>query len=295
MRLRALAGCACGVALLLSGCGGTEEPAESKASADPALKKLLPEKVRSSGVVRGASSFSSPPLYTFAGDGKTPSGVLVELVENAADHLGVKVRWSQIPYSGIVPAMDSGKIDISGAQFSATEANLKAVNILSVYRNTVALLIPRAGKESYDSMTGACGKKFAVIRGATIEPPAVAKVDEACSAAGKDEVSTVPFASSLDALTAIKAGRVDGYVGSQAQTTYLSKQSRGTLATVLAGKFEYYGSGFAISKDQAQLAKAFRAAFDASIEDGSYGKIMHSWKMPETLSSRHADLNVRAQ
>ncbi|MEV5559266.1 transporter substrate-binding domain-containing protein [Nonomuraea wenchangensis] len=288
-----------GLAASACGGGGDAKPTQAAPAAqgDSALVELLPEDIKKSRVVKGGSSFTTPPLYTFEADGKTPSGVLIKLIENAAEHMGVTVEWSQIPYAGIIPGMNSGKIDISGSQFSATAANLEAANILSVYKNTVALVVPAKEKTSYTEgdLTGACGRDLAVVRGSTIEPPAVEKINTVCRDAGKPEAKSVPFGGAADALTAIKAGRVDGFLLSYASAVYDSEKSSGEFATVFGGQFEKYPSGFAIQKDQTRLAEAFRAAFDATIKDGSYAKIMESYNMPADLYATEAGLNEQAQ
>jgi polar amino acid transport system substrate-binding protein len=263
--------------------------------ADPALVKLVPGDLRSAGAVNGASSFTTPPLYTFAEDGRTPSGVLIQLVENAAARLGLKVSWSQIPYSGIVPAMDAGKVQISGSQFSVTPPNLKAANILSIYKNTVGLSVLARNKGSYGDLTGACGRTFAIIRGATIEPPALAKINTACRAAGRPPARSAAYAGSADAYTAVRARRADGFLDSLAAATYATKRTEGLFAVAFAGRFDLYESGFAIAKRRTDLAEAFRAAFQAAIRDGSYQKIMARWGMPTTLYATEPRLNAKVR
>ncbi|WP_160573831.1 transporter substrate-binding domain-containing protein [Actinomadura physcomitrii] len=281
---------------LLTACGGGTSDKAGKSttlpSADPALVKLVPHDIRSAGVVKGASSFTTPPLYTFADDGKTPSGVLVQLVDNAAALLGLKVSWSQIPYAGIVPALNSGKADLSGSQFSSTAANLQAANILSIYKNTVGLSVLAKNKGTYGDLTGACGKTFAVIRGSSIEAPALAKIDAACRSAGRPAARSAAYAGAADAYTAVRSGRVDGFLDSLAPANEVTERTKGVFAVAFAGRFDVYDSGFAIAKRRPDLAKAFAAAFDASLKNGSYQKIMARWKMPQVLYASKAQLNV---
>lgn len=284
-------------AVVLSACGTSTDSTSQGAPAvqvDPQLTAKLPKSIQDSKVVKGASSFTTPPLYTFADDGKTPSGVLIELIENAAAHMGVKVDWQQIPYAGIVPALDSGKADLSGSQYSSTPENLGAANIVSVYRNTVALVVPTADKGKYGDLAGACGTRIAVVRGSTIEPPALAKIDAACRTAGRPVTQSTPFAGAADALTALKAGRVDGFMLSYASAVYNARQAGATFATVLGGQFARYPSGFAVAKSQTEVAAAFTAAFDASLKDGSYAAIMKKWNVPAEMYSDQIGLNVPA-
>ena len=276
----------------LSACSSsksTDSSPGTTAKADPSLAGLLPADVKKSGVVLGASSFTTPPLYTFESDGKTPSGVLVQLIENAAAHMGVKVRWSQLPYAGQVPALESGKIQITGSQYSATTENKASTNIVSVYKNTLALVVPAKKKADYTSLSDACGKSFAAPLGSTIEAHALDVVNKSCDSSHKSKL--VRFPSAPAALTAIKSGRVDGYFYSLASANYAVKQSPSDFATVFTDEFEKYNSGFAVAKDATQLADAFAAAFNATIKDGTYAEIMKKWDMASSLYSTSSSVN----
>ena len=114
--------------------------------ADPALAELLPDDIRERGAVTAGSPLSSQPLYFRTGDTGEPTGLTVDFVATASAILGLRVEWLQLPYAGLPPALLSRKIDVAAAQFSPTPENLKAINVISLYRTATSVLMYKAAR-----------------------------------------------------------------------------------------------------------------------------------------------------
>jgi polar amino acid transport system substrate-binding protein len=287
--LLALAGCSGA-----SGSGGSATPTASSVAVDSKAVALLPKDIQKSKVVNGGGPFDTAPLYFYdiSGGDKKESGLLIDLIDNAAKHLGITVNWTQLPYASIIPGMNAGKVDVAGGQFSSTTANLAAANLVSIYRNTVAFVIPADKKSKYKTLTDICGTNIAVARGSTIEQPAIDTVNKKCDAAGKPEATVTLYDGSASVLTAVKAGRADSYILSEVSAVYQATTDSASFATAFGGEFQNYNSGFAINKTEPEVAAAFTAAFNDSIKDGSYAKIMKKYNVPDNLHIKTALLNA---
>lgn len=92
---------------------------------------------------------SYPPFETIGPDGQ-PSGISVELARGLAEKVGRPVQIENIPFTGLIPALKTGKIDAIISSMTATPERAKAVAFSDPYLTTgLAALVP-AGSETTD-------------------------------------------------------------------------------------------------------------------------------------------------
>lgn len=112
---------------------------------------------------------SYPPFETIGSDGR-PTGMSVELAEALGRHLGRPVQVENMPFTGLIPALKSGKIDLIISSMTATPERAKAVAFSDPYLTTgLAALVPdpstTAGLADLDQV----GKTVVVRQGTTGE------------------------------------------------------------------------------------------------------------------------------
>ncbi|HKU11619.1 MAG TPA: transporter substrate-binding domain-containing protein [Sinomonas sp.] len=285
-------GAVASLALLLGACGNSTSAGSSGAAAsasstvDPGLAKLVPDDIRSKGTLAGGASFDTQPMNFYA-QGNKPDGVIIDLLDGAAAKLGLSIKWSQIPYSGLVPALQSKRVDIAGAQISKTPENNGVVNLLAFYKASSSLLVP-AGKD-YVSDTDACGTRFGLTTGSTVNKNIADSINNECKAAGKPALQYLYYQSFNAGEDAIKAGRIDSFLNSTPQIQLAVKADK-SLASTLVGKIAARETGVALPKEYTQLTQAFQSAFNAMIADGSYKKILDKWDLA-TMAVDKAEIN----
>lgn len=291
IRAAVVTGVVASLALFVSGCsnsaaGSTAATKSAASTADPSLAKLVPADIRSKGTLAGGASFDTQPM-NFLNQGNKPAGVIIDLLDGAAAKLGLSIKWSQIPYSGLIPALQSKRIDIAGAQISKTPENDGVVNLLAFYKISSSLLVP-AGK-NYKSQTDACGTKFGITTGSTVNKNIADAINNACKAAGKAELQYLYYQSFAAGEDALKSGRIDSFLNSTPQILLAAKADKSVHAT-LVGKFGARDTGVALPKEDTALTKAFQAAFDAMIADGEYKKILAKWDL-SSMAIDKAEIN----
>ena len=112
---------------------------------------------------------SYPPFETIGPDGQ-PSGISVEIARGLAEHLGRPLRVENIPFTGLIPALKSGKIDLILSSMTATPERAKAVAFSEPYLTTgLAALIPKDSKASNLAEIDRAGNTVIVRQGTTGE------------------------------------------------------------------------------------------------------------------------------
>lgn len=278
------------LALMMGACAnGTAASSSSptgSTGAAASLAKLVPDDIRSKGTLAGGASFDTQPM-NFYSPGNKPDGVIIDLLNAAAGRLGLSIKWSQIPYAGLIPALQSKRVEIAGAQISKTSSNDGVVNLLAFYKASSSLLVP-AGK-NYSSDTDACGTRFGLTTGSTVNKNIADSINKECKDAGKPELQYLYFPSFNAGQDAVRAGRIDSFLNSTPQIQLAVKDDK-SLAATLVGKIAARETGVALPKEYSALTQAFQSAFNAMIADGSYKKILDKWDL-STMAVDKAEIN----
>ncbi len=92
--------------------------------------------------LRVGMELSYPPFETIGPDGQ-PTGVSVELSRGLAEYLGRPLVIENIPFTGLIPALKSGKIDVIISSMTASPERAKAVSFSDPYLTTgLGALVP---------------------------------------------------------------------------------------------------------------------------------------------------------
>ncbi|MCL2780592.1 MAG: transporter substrate-binding domain-containing protein, partial [Actinomycetia bacterium] len=144
------------------GSGSGSAPATGAAQVDQTIRAMVPQQFIDAGYLDGGANFQAPPLAMYEADGKTPTGAMVTLVEHAAGLMGLTVKWQQLAFADQVPAMQAGKIVVSGSASAANAASFAASNEIGVFYNNESILVPVDKASSYNETNDVCGKNLAV-------------------------------------------------------------------------------------------------------------------------------------
>src|SRR5512140_1739580 len=107
------------LSLVLSACGGT-----SAANHLEAIKKA--------GVIKVGTSADYPPFESVDSSGNK-IGFDIELMNEVAKRLGVKVEWVDMPFDSLIAAVQEGKIDASISAFNYSEERDKMIDFSDAY------------------------------------------------------------------------------------------------------------------------------------------------------------------
>jgi polar amino acid transport system substrate-binding protein len=129
--------------------------------------------------LRVGMDLSYPPFETIGPDGR-PAGISVDLAAALAEDLGRPLQIENIPFTGLIPALRSGKIDLILSSMTATEERAKTVAFSDPYLTTgLALLVPHDSAITDGSVLDHPGRTVVVRQGTTGEVFARKNLQEA--------------------------------------------------------------------------------------------------------------------
>ena len=129
--------------------------------------------------LRVGMDLSYPPFEIIGPDGQ-PTGISVDLARALAAGIGRPLVVENIPFTGLIPALKSGKIDLIVSSMTATPERAKSVAFSDPYLTTgLALLIPATATAAGLADLDQPGQTIVVRQGTTGEVFARANVHQA--------------------------------------------------------------------------------------------------------------------
>jgi polar amino acid transport system substrate-binding protein len=223
------------------------------------------------GEISFCSDLTSPPLEFLDAEQK-PVGAEIEIGTALAASMGVKARWANTAFNGIIPALQAKQCDAILSQLYIKPEREKVVDFVP-YLNSSNTVVVKEGAP-FSGIDALCGKKAAAQTGTT----AADYFKEATAKCSGKGIDVRLFAKDSDALQQLKIGLVDAYGTTLETAAYVMKQQPGQFA--MAGDpFGAITCGIATRKDAAAVHDAVTKALQAIRADGTYDKILATWNL----------------
>ena len=264
-----------GAAMLLAvmtGCGKkdtTQEPENNDTQQEeqqPTEPDTLLEQIKAKGkVVVGTEAQYAP--YEFKDLDANFAGCDMWLAQQIADSLGVELEVVDMAFDGIIPAVQSGQVDLGIAAFTNTPERAEEIDFSDLYETSAQLLIVKAGNaDTYSTKESLAGLKVGAQKG-TIQSQLI---QSALPESELFELEKYP-ALALE----VQNGNIAGLVVDQAVGEALVATSNGALEV---SNFEFsaeeasFGKSVVIAKGNEDLVEAVNEVINKVTADGSYQK-----------------------
>jgi len=185
--------------------------------------------VKSRGTLRIATIAGNPPYSSVGTDGQ-PTGYDVEIGKALADALGVKPEFTIVDVPGRIAALQTGRADVTIANFTATTQRSTAVAFTRPYVvvGSVFLTQDSSPIKSVEDLNNE-KYKVAYARGATSEQTTAAVVPNA---------EKLRFDANNDGILAVQSGQADSVFMDSLQAAAIVAKEPGKYR-ILPGNFSY--------------------------------------------------------
>ncbi len=229
-----------------------------------------------SPIVAGSIT-NSPPMIAYADDGKTLQGVIVDLAAAMSAHLPAPIEFKPEAFPNLFPAMQSHQIDVAFTMMNDTAQREKLVDFVDFFNLGTRLLVRKGNPQHVSDLHSLCGKTVSTVQG-SIQIELVRQADAWCAAHGKPAVTNMQYAQPADARLQVQTGRVAAFFGNSPVMVYLAKTADGGKLFDVAGpEYQQVPLGIAVPKDKPQLREQLQKALQATIDDGSYLKVLRKY------------------
>src|SRR4051794_29123153 len=234
----------------------------------------LPDAIKQAGTLRLTVNSTYAPMEYRDPASNELVGLDIDLANELAKRLGLKIVWSETPFAELIPSLQTKRADFIISGISDRASRRETADFID-YLTTGPQFFVMADSAA-KAATDLCGKKVGTTR-STSFPVEIEKWSKAnCEAAGKPAMQYVPGENSIDVRNQLKQARIDAAVQGSETLPYAQSQE--------AGKYRVVGEPFAIGyqgimfrKDDAALREVVTQHLAAMISDGAYKAILEKW------------------
>jgi polar amino acid transport system substrate-binding protein len=276
--------------LLLTACGsGADDTATTSARTDAipttdvvsaigkndAAAGLLPSGTTS--LTLAVSVSGQPPGTSILDDGKTLAGQDVDFANAVAKVLGIRLKTEQASFEAILPALDSGKYDLGVGNFGVTDERRRTIDFVTYINDGQGFATRSDSKLTrITDLTQLCGLNVATGAGTTFE----ATLEDNKHLCKKPyKVQTYNEQGAI--WSSLQQGRSDVVMSTINGLRYAVAHQQGVK---FLNEYHRLDVGFAFKKGT-PLAKAFQAAVNVLIKNGTYARILKKWGTEDSATT----------
>ena len=259
-----------------------EEPQNNAATSDLAIDKTtcdsLAKKYPELNGKKLTVGISPAPANYSTSDPKNPSNVIgiePDLLNAAGQCLGFSTAYSKLDFAGLVPALQSGRIDLVAAGMYSSEERVKQVDFVDYMKASEASLVAAGNPKKIEGLADVCGHTAALVVG-TVENAILEKQGQECEASGGQPLKTLNFPSIDRAQSALAQGEADIVLTDAGVAAYLAERAPNKLAVGFDLPTDFH-FGFGVGKKATELRDGLNAALGQMYTDGGLQKAMKRW------------------
>ncbi len=176
------------------------------------------------------TDFPYPPQEFFDENGN-PQGLDIDIGNEIANRLGLKVQYVNSVFDTIIAAVTSGKCDIIISAQNITTDRSKQISQIPYFEAGQSMVAAKGNPQNINTTMDLCGKSAAAESGTTEADYLQGTGDyagkgltQACTAAGKPAINVVVTQKDTDALQQLQSGKVAVYFADSPVAAYYTVQ-----------------------------------------------------------------------
>ncbi len=226
------------------------------------------------GVLHVVTEDAFPP-YEFITDGQ-PDGFHKDVIEELRKYADFKVTQEQLPWTGLLAAVSSGKYDVAITGAGVTEERLAKFDYVAPISLNVSYYITRKGDDSIKSLKDLSGKTVGVQAGSSVLA-SLKQLDEKLTAMGGKLGKVVEYQSYPEVYADLANGRIDYAVNSVVNAAAVVRERPDTFAL---GNEATSGLGFIawpVAKGNPKMVEYLTGFVNHLRETGKLAELQEKW------------------
>ena len=211
-------------------------------------------------------------------------GLDVDVANALAETLGIKAKFNNSAFDGLLPALDAKRYDVIMSAMTATDERKKTVDFVEYFNAGSGIIVSKGNPKSIKSADDLCGMTVAVQQGTTqsdfLQGPADSPggQDKKCKDAGKSGITVLKFGTDPEAVQALVAGQADAEMADFPVAAYSAQKSEGKLE-IIPNQIEPAPYGIAVRKTSTALNDALTKALAEIKKNGKLDAILQKWNL----------------
>jgi polar amino acid transport system substrate-binding protein len=234
----------------------------------------LPEAIKQAGALHLTVNSTYAPMEYRDPATNELTGLDIDLANELAKRLGVKIVWSETPFAELIPSLQTKRADFIISGISDRSSRREQADFIDYLTTGPQFFV--LTESSAKTAADLCGLKVGTTRSTSFPQEIEKWSKQNCEAAGKPAIQYVPGENSIDVRNQLKQGRIDAAVQGSETLPYAQQLE--------AGKYRIIGEplskgfqGVMFRKDDAATREVITAQLTAMIADGAYRAILDKY------------------
>ncbi len=277
------------VSMLLAACAPA---ASSTGTTGTPVASVPADSLAQKGHLLICTDFPYPPQEFFDDNGN-PQGLDIDIGNEIANRLGLKVQYVNSVFDTIIAAVTSGKCDIILSAQNITAERSKQISQIPYFEAGQSMVVAKGNPQNINTTTDLCGKSVAAESGTTEADYIQGTGDyqdkgltQACTAAGKPAITLVVTQKDTDALQQLQSGKVAVYFADSPVAGYYTVQHPDQFQ-VVGQIMEPIAEGIGVPCGQddctnaplSPVGQAVQTALKSMMADGTYTKLLDKYNL----------------
>ncbi|MGB6129228.1 MAG: basic amino acid ABC transporter substrate-binding protein [Psychrilyobacter sp.] len=221
------------------------------------------EEVQTKKLYIGTNAEYKP--YEYIENGEI-TGFDIEFMEELAKNLGYEIEWKNLSFDGLLPALQTKKIDMVIAGMTPTEERKKAIDFTDIYYSSAQAILVNEDTTGIKNLDDLKGKKVGVQLG-TIQETIANEIEG---------VELKRYNSFTGAILELNSKKIDAViVGEVVANNYLENNKKLKLAGLLDERQD--GSAIALGKGNPKLISELNEEIKKMKKSGKYQELINKY------------------
>lgn len=265
-----------------SGAAGAPAAAQGEVTNMPVneeIRALLPESIRSAGLLKIATDPTYPPFEQYEGKEKIV-GWDIDMSTAISQVLGLEAKHVPATFDTILPGLNSKKYDLGMSAFSMTPERQETMDMVQYLSSGTGLAVLAGNPKSLSTDAATlCGQPIGAQKGTSQALEILPELSKQCTDAGKPAIDMKQFPAQSDANLALLSGRVDGLLAGAPSLSYQGKLAGKKFELAEGEALRLRPIGVALPKDS-ELTGAVEAAIKEVLASDTYAQLNAKWDIP---------------
>jgi polar amino acid transport system substrate-binding protein len=205
-------------------------------------------------------------------------GFEVDMLGHVIDRMNAKYKLITSDFNGLIPAAQSGRVDIVMSDVYDTAERRKVVDFVDYLKNSFAVMVTSAKAGGVHSYRDLCGKSIGVLTGSAPELEIAKGASQSCTKAGAPAMKIRSYPAVAQELPQLDNGSLDSILEEWTSLSYIAKKAKNKY-TVAFPDPNTTNVGFVVKKGSPLKAK-LQSAVQAYIRSPQYKQDAQKWGIP---------------
>lgn len=231
------------------------------------------EKARRAGELMIATELHFAP-FDFT-EGGRQTGLNSELFAVVGEALGVRIRFQDLPWPGVLPGLEAGRFDLVAGPATITRARMERYRFTAPIADATVALLKRSSDATIARPQDIAGK----VVGSAQATAQLTQLQQFIARENLAGVTIREYQSFSESYADLAAGRIVAVANSLPNIAYVAQQRRGMFSVVAPpfGARVYFGYLGRKDADTAPLIDAIDGVIDAMRGDGRLAALQTKW------------------